>query len=274
MEALYSKLFDKYTKLKTTKFSELEHLNKDQEIKFMNYLSAAEELIEHLKNDNDQLHAQVDDLRSEVASIRLTKDKQVDDYQRLLLEESKKNEALCKEIEELQKLQQEGLLCSLKDGNKNIHKYDQLMVPIPSSSSQRMTGKRRRHDWSEKEARVTFCENCPDNTVRRQLSKNLFEETVCCDVFVNTEQPDCRTTTNSFEQPGAGLQEINPNKNLIQSLFEYILGLKLSTVNHAGRLSVSALHQSSGYSFSLTWGNKAAWRGRRADVPCLISGDI
>uniref|UniRef100_A0A7N2KMS7 Uncharacterized protein n=1 Tax=Quercus lobata TaxID=97700 RepID=A0A7N2KMS7_QUELO len=72
MEALYAKLYDKYTKLKKRKWSELDKLNKDQEVKFVTYVNAAEELIQHLKNENDQLRAQVDDLRSEVSSIRRT----------------------------------------------------------------------------------------------------------------------------------------------------------------------------------------------------------
>jgi cell division protein FtsB len=33
-------------------------------------VAAAEELIQHLKSENDKLRAQVDDLRSEVTSIR------------------------------------------------------------------------------------------------------------------------------------------------------------------------------------------------------------
>lgn len=33
-------------------------------------VAAAEELIQHLKNENDQLRTQIDDLRTEVASIR------------------------------------------------------------------------------------------------------------------------------------------------------------------------------------------------------------
>ncbi|KAI9125051.1 hypothetical protein K1719_003667 [Acacia pycnantha] len=44
MEALYSKLCDKYTKLKAKKLSEFDQINKSQEVKFMNFMSAADEL--------------------------------------------------------------------------------------------------------------------------------------------------------------------------------------------------------------------------------------
>ncbi|WVZ05695.1 hypothetical protein V8G54_019041 [Vigna mungo] len=95
MEVLYSKLYDKYTKLKVCSFinnrqrllrfvsdssfylslkskklSELDHLNKEQEVKFVNYLSAAEELIEHLKSEKEDLLGQVNELRTELASLR------------------------------------------------------------------------------------------------------------------------------------------------------------------------------------------------------------
>ncbi|MED6196591.1 hypothetical protein PIB30_048858 [Stylosanthes scabra] len=58
------------------------------------FLSSAEELIEHLKSEKDQLHDQLNELGSEVSSVRLAKLKEVADYQHLFLEERKKNEAL------------------------------------------------------------------------------------------------------------------------------------------------------------------------------------
>ncbi|TQE01861.1 hypothetical protein C1H46_012485 [Malus baccata] len=69
-EALYSKLYDKYSKIKTKKWSELEDIGKDQEGKFKHYVSVAEEYIQHLRNENERLCSEVGDLRSEVASIR------------------------------------------------------------------------------------------------------------------------------------------------------------------------------------------------------------
>lgn len=92
----------------TKKFSELDQQNKNQEDKFLNYIqgmsfstfricfllflslvamnawgsncrshfvvifsfAVAEEYMQHVKNENEQLHSQLNDLRSEVASLR------------------------------------------------------------------------------------------------------------------------------------------------------------------------------------------------------------
>ncbi|KAF7822339.1 recF/RecN/SMC N terminal domain-containing protein isoform X1 [Senna tora] len=244
MEALYSKLYDKYTKLKAKKLSELDQLNKDQEVKFMNYLSAAEELIEHLKTENNQLHEQVNDLRNEVASIRLAKDKEVADYQRLAMEESKKTDETL--LEEIEKFRQEGTSSDLKQNNNNILEDDQ--VPANSNtSSKRKTRKRIRDDASEKIVRSTPSENGKDNSVVREPAvQNLCKETVI------EKQMECCTGAN--DQSGVNLQGSNW---LIQALFEHVVGMKLSTDYQTGRVCISAQHQSSGYSFSLTWVSKA-----------------
>ncbi|XP_061339654.1 uncharacterized protein LOC133286276 isoform X2 [Gastrolobium bilobum] len=241
MEVLYSKLYDKYIKLKTKKLSELDQLNKEQEDKFMNYLS--EELIEHLKSENDQLHEKVNDLISEVASVRLAKDKQVAEYQRLLMEESKKNEALSEEVEKLQKLQQEGTSGDLNNNSKVIAEDDQFKA-ISNSSSRRMMRKRSRKDALEEEARFISRENVEGNSLERESTQNFCKEPL-----------ECCTRTN--DQSGVDLQESGNCYWLIQALFEYALGMKLSTDYQTGRICLSALHQSSGYSFNLTWISKA-----------------
>ncbi|MBA0558142.1 hypothetical protein Golob_015174 [Gossypium lobatum] len=57
----------------------------------LSLVAAAEELIQHLKSENDKLNAEVNELRSEVASIMSSKDKQCVEYQKLLIEESQKS---------------------------------------------------------------------------------------------------------------------------------------------------------------------------------------
>jgi len=47
---------------------------------------------------------------------------------------------------------------------------------------------------------------------------------------------------------GIGLHESGHGNGLIQVLFEYALGMKLSTDYQTGRICMSALHQSSGNS--------------------------
>ncbi|XP_028778044.1 uncharacterized protein LOC114734590 [Neltuma alba] len=245
MEALYSKLYDKYTKLKAKKLSEFDQINKDQEVKFMKFMSAAEDLIEHLKSENNQLHEQVNDLRSEVASIRLAKDKEVADYQRIVMEESKKNEALIEEIGRFQKLHQDGSSGNLKQINNKMHEDDELRA-ISITSSIRRTRKRTRNDASEEIDRSKPCGNAENNSVARDsAAQNLCNETAIGELMCGSGAGD---------QSGVNLQERNW---LVQALFEHVLGMKLSTDHQTERVCISALHQSSGYSFSLTWVSKA-----------------
>ncbi|KAI4346786.1 hypothetical protein L6164_007654 [Bauhinia variegata] len=250
LEALYLKLYDKYAKIKNKKLTEFDQLNKDQEEKFTNFVSAAEELIEHLRSENDQLREQINDLRSEVASIRLAKDKQLADYQRLLMEESKKYEALSEEIEKLRKVHQEENSGNSKKNSDYMPEDNQFMA-ISNSPSSRVTRKRSRLDSSEKQGRSAFHENGEDISMLRESSQNLCKQTTC------VEPPECPTKADdrsgALEKNGSVLS----GNRQIQALFEYVLGMKLSTDYQTGRMSISALHQSSGYSFRLTWVSKA-----------------
>ncbi|KAI4352300.1 hypothetical protein L6164_006565 [Bauhinia variegata] len=253
LEALYSKLYDKYAKIKNKKITEFDQQNKEQEEKFTNFVSAAEELIEHLKNENDQLRGQINDLRSEVASIRLAKDDQIADYQRLLMEESKKYEALSEEVEKFRKLHREGSLGNSKNNNDNIPEDNQFMANS-ISPSRRVTRKRSRLDSPENQGRSEFTSefggNSEDDSVVRESSQNLLKETTSGEL-------ECHTKSN--DQSGVVLEKngsVLSDNRLIQALFEYVLGMKLSTDSQTGRMSISALHQSSGYSFSLTWISK------------------
>ncbi|KAE9595243.1 hypothetical protein Lal_00018824 [Lupinus albus] len=275
MEALYPKLYAKYTKLKATKLSELDQLSKEQEIKFMNYLTASEELIEHLKSENDKLHEELNELRSEVGLIRIARDKKVAEYQKLLMEESKKNEALSEEVEKLRKLQQERTSGDLNN-NKVMAEDDQFRA-TSNSSSRRMTRKRmqqertsgnlndnskviaendhfgsisntpsRRHSKQnelEKEARFISYENSEGSGVARESTENFCKDT--------TSGKLLEFSTEANDQ--SGLPKTDNGNWLIQALFEYALGMKLSTDHQTGQICLSALHQSSGYSFTLTW---------------------
>ncbi|XP_028782890.1 uncharacterized protein LOC114738979 isoform X2 [Neltuma alba] len=233
MEALYSKLYDKYTKLKAKKLSEFDQINKDQEVKFIKFMSAADDLIEHLKGKNNWLHEQVNDLRSEVASIRRAKDKEVADYQRLVMEESKKNEALIEEIEKFQKLHPDGHSGNLKQNNNKMHEDDELRA-LSNTSSMRRTRKRARNDASEEIDRSTPYGNAADNSVARDsAAQNLCNETAIAELICGSGASD---------QSGVNLQERNW---LVQALFEHVLGMKLSTDYQTERVCISALHQSS-----------------------------
>ncbi|KFK28554.1 hypothetical protein AALP_AA7G011400 [Arabis alpina] len=108
MEALYAKLYDKYTNLKKKKFSEFDEVNKEQEDKFLNFVTASEELMQHLTSENENLKERVKDLRTEITSVRLTKDKESLECQKLIIEQERKNKVLCEEVYKLKELIQEG----------------------------------------------------------------------------------------------------------------------------------------------------------------------
>ncbi|MED6160175.1 hypothetical protein PIB30_048844 [Stylosanthes scabra] len=253
METLYRKLYDKYSKLKNKKLIEFDELQKEQEIKFMKCLSAAEELIEHLKSEKDQLHDQLNELRNEVSSVRLAKLKEVADYQNLFLEEKKKNEALTEEVEKLLKQKQQRT--SRFISNSDVMEENGQLTAIPNSlerSSVRMTRKRSRQAALEKESSFISSENREGDSVVRESMQNICKE------MVSGKKKLLESCTEVNDQSGVPSTQ-NDNCNwLIRELFEHALGMKLSVQYQTGSISLSALHQSSGYSFTLTWISKAA----------------
>nr|ACU20481.1 unknown [Glycine max] len=218
MEILYSKLYDKYTKLKSKKLSDLDHINKEQEGKFVNYLTAAEELIEHLKSEKEGLVEQVNELRTEFSSLRAAKEKEVADYQKLLMEEKEKNEALSEEVEKLLKPHQERTSHVLYNNSK-IKTVDDQFKANSNSSSIRMTRKHTKQIALEKEARSISLEN-EGNSVERESTPNACKETVSDNLL------ECRTKAN--DRSGIDLHESGHGNWLIQTLFEYALSMKLS----------------------------------------------
>ncbi|KAJ1414857.1 hypothetical protein SESBI_18532 [Sesbania bispinosa] len=248
MEVLYSKLYEKYTKLKTKKLSELDQLNKEQEVKFMNYLSVMEGV------DKAETWLEVWTIFEECTTgaqaavpSMLAKDKQVADYQRLLIEESKKNEALSEEVEKLQKLLQEGSSGDL-DNNSKVMTEDDHFEGVSNSSSRKMTRKRTRKDALEKEARLISCENDQGDSAEKESTQNFCKETA------SGKPLECCIKAN--DQSGVDIHASGHCNWLIQALFEYAMGMKLSTDYQTGQICLSALHQSSGYSFSLSWISK------------------
>ncbi|XP_060667847.1 uncharacterized protein LOC107410801 isoform X1 [Ziziphus jujuba] len=252
MEALYAKLYDKYTKLKTKKLSELDKINKEQEVKFVNCVTAAEELIQHLQKENERLSSQVDDLRSELYSIRSSMDKQCAEYQNLLMEENQKNKALTEEVERLRKLEQEGIFsCSRHNKTDN----EQLSTPHEAQTeSEELCGrthKRKRHSRSETEDMIIPCGNGHDTTMLGEPSKDLHKEAVSSGALLNNQQPEC--CRRIINRSGGAVNDSFPANCMFQHLVENLVGMKFSTVTQSEGICISAMHQSSGYSFSLTW---------------------
>ncbi|KAB2028034.1 hypothetical protein ES319_D05G072200v1 [Gossypium barbadense] len=231
MEPLYAKLYDKYDKLKKRKLSEMDDINRDQEEKFVNYVRAAEELIQHLKSENDKLYAEVNELKSEVASKMSSMDKQCADYQKLLIEENQKYKALSLEVSRLQNLHHEG---QNKDGKLDI--IPTVSARIAQVSSEKVSGRSI-----------------------GMMTKDLSEKALSREDLTHFQLPECCKGS-----PDASATVTARATCLFQALTECLLDMKISTNNQTGGLCISALHQPSGYSFSLTWINKAG--GEEAEL--------
>ncbi|XP_011072058.1 uncharacterized protein LOC105157350 isoform X2 [Sesamum indicum] len=246
MEALYAKLYDKYAKLKKDKESQFDKLNHDQEVKFLNYAAAADEMIQYLKTENDRLQGQVDELKSELASIRSSSDEQHIHYQKLLMEESQKNKELSEENARLQKLEHnECSRCTMHEAT----------VHGQQNSCEDTRGDER-----------------PDNSVMESIKKRKFVHTPDRMIDVEpdrpadqhvygdkgsgippiTKQPLCCQKKISSGSDAAGTSSVNC---VFQYLVEFVVGMKISPLAQSNELCILAHHQSSGYSFSLTWIN-------------------
>ncbi|CAI9754059.1 unnamed protein product [Fraxinus pennsylvanica] len=248
MEALYSKLYNKYTKLKKEKESKLEQLNRDQEVKFVNYAAAADEMILYLKSENDRLRGQVDELKSELAFIRSSKDEQEVQHQKLLMEENQKNKELSEEIVKLKKLEQEGTCHSRQEKFESRQSNTHTSSPDEGVGSglSAMKSKKRKSLPAIEGTAVPHIDMEHDNAADKCSDRNEVGGAL------NIQQPAC------CQRKADTSETVNC---MFQVLIEFVVGMKLSFVTQKDELCISALHQSSGYSFRLTWTNNSCGEG-------------
>ncbi|KAJ8750611.1 hypothetical protein K2173_015785 [Erythroxylum novogranatense] len=264
MEALYTKLYDKYNALKKKKLSELDEINEDQEVKFLNYVSAAEELIQHLRDENDRLCTKLNDLRSEVASVRCNNDERCTEYQNLLTEENQKNKKLFEEVERLQKLLQDGHSYNLKNSRSenlqlNVHESSQDITGAESQGSvRRRTRKRSRVEAWTGAGSVSSPGNHQYDTLIVESAKISSKEACLHEELCKDQQSESCMGIVDLSGVGGAKNDTCSSNCPFQALIEYLIGMKLSAVNQTEGICISALHQSSDYAFSLTWVKKAA----------------
>ncbi|KAM7266923.1 hypothetical protein ACFE04_009089 [Oxalis oulophora] len=260
MEGLYFKLYEKYSNLRKTKLSEMEAFNNDQDDKFINYVNTAEELLNHLKNENASLTNEVSDLKNEVASIRSTSDQQCEVYQKLYMEEKEKNNSLSEEVDRLQNLYQQE-----PSSYTSIHgksKDSLLRTPQVSNvgtakgkngSGGRITRSRNKQARLEAESGMSVpVDKSRDILVEKSVNQTI--ETATKKMSQLAIQPECCQST--IDKSGGGGVNVASANCPFHDLIEYLMGMKLSAVNKTEGTCISVVHQSSGYSFSLTWVNK------------------
>ncbi|XP_021772135.1 uncharacterized protein LOC110736267 [Chenopodium quinoa] len=253
MEALYIKLYEKYSKLKVAKDRELDQANQEQEGKFIEFMSAAESLVNHLTTENKRLLETIDELRSEVVSLRTAKDQQYDDFQQRLMEEKQKNHELSAEVEQLHQLQQE-IPNSSNQNNQHeeqninsIQRSPSVSRGLVNESPMRMTRTRARLLMETESAINSASAGLHEPSTKK---KKLSDQSK--DVSNAYVQPEC--CRSNIDNEG-------PCKCLFQNFVECLTGMKVSVANQPEGRCLHAVHQSSGYSFTLTWVNKAAPTG-------------
>ncbi|KAF8009242.1 hypothetical protein BT93_J0282 [Corymbia citriodora subsp. variegata] len=258
MEPLYAKLYDKYTKLKAKKFSALEEVNKEQELKFMNYITAAEELIQHLRDENDNLRAKIDEL---VAATGSNVNESSLENQKLLIEEIQKNKELSEEVARLRRLlDRDPTFIQDKGGNddKQLHtpEGEQSKSDVLHGSCQSSRRKRRRRSGTDISNAVRPLTDVQEKSQLLGLEEESRGDAVPRGAFQDAHQPGCCIRTD--EKSGGGVSDGSTFECMFQALIQYILGMKFSIGDQTGKFCLVALHESSGYSFSLTWANGAS----------------
>ncbi|CAA0818126.1 titan9 [Striga hermonthica] len=251
MEALYRKLYEKYTRLENDKESQFDKLNHDQEVKFLSFEAAADEMIQYLKSENDKLNGQVDQLKSDVASIRTSSEEKHSQDQKLLIEQNQKIKELSEEIASLQKLEHtQCSQCTIPEeighGQEALH-YDSPSEGMSRNSDRNLLKKRKsvlacgvtasppvtmKFDHMEDQHVLGKVDNPP---IPLHLSKPI-----CCGEKILSKHGDATDTSS-----------VNC---LYWNLVEFVIGMKVSPITQSSdELSVLARHPSTGYSFSLTW---------------------
>lgn len=247
MEALYAKLYDKYTTLKTRKFSELDEINREQEEKFLNFVKASEVLTEHLRSENQTL-------RNENTEIRSTRDEERLELQKRLLEEELKNKALSYQVEKLKELISEGV-------PPHNHKDQSGTKRKTPESPQVTTRSVRKRTRQSDDSMVETDTVSPTRSSRRR--SRLTEDIVVSPPHITIPR-ESTTETLLVSQPQS-CGSSNSARCPYQALGEHLIGMKLSTNNDGGRDCIVASHPSSGLSFTLTWVNNSTGEEEEED---------
>lgn len=276
IEKNYSKLHAKYRKLKARKLDEVDAHMGQQAKKFNAYISAAEALLEHLRNDNSRLRSEADESVA-LNRVRILEHQNAE-CQSDLLEERSKNLALLKEVKRL-----EQLLLDQENMNKQAQNRNQQSQDISTQSfsfteksavlhpetheaiaelSCAGLHKLSKNPTSFKEAMVetelieNICYNCCskchaiiEEPRSRQICNKSASGTEGSCSLSQGDIPVLEDTCKGYSNNVSCMRE----NGLFQMLLQCMLGLQFSTVNARDWLEVLVLHESSGFSFKLKY---------------------
>ncbi|XP_038988730.1 uncharacterized protein LOC103714676 [Phoenix dactylifera] len=221
MERLNSDIYEKYKNLKKRKLFD-EECSRKRDSDIRNYQSATEDLIEVLKNQNDQLHAEISSMHEQFAEC-----------EKLLLEEGQKTKELSNEVGRLQNLLSQkndvndiALLRSPKT-NHRVRSREKFRTP-PKKKQNSCTKESRIQD---EEAAIVPYGSCQEEQIV------VFSQSAAEDTWPAQEMQ----------------QEKGQNDCVFQTLVEFLVGMEFSIDSQTKGLTCSVVHQITGYAFSLTW---------------------
>lgn len=214
MEQLNSQIYAKYNDLKKRKALIDEDWNLRRDADICEFQSAVE-VVEELKKENDRLREEVDSLQE-----------QTENYQDLMLEECRKTKQLSDEVERLQNLLSE------MGTNK-----DAAVLRTPQTSA-RVTGSNTKGSMGK---------STPESVTRYHEVLDKEPNSVPKDnPQTKVLVPDCCRGSITCSGDVQGIC-------VFQNLFELLLGMQFSVDSQTEGPCLSAVHQMSGYTFTLTW---------------------
>ncbi|MQM15000.1 hypothetical protein Taro_047937, partial [Colocasia esculenta] len=242
MERLNTKLYEKYRDLKKRKISEESERNAKVQAEFDKYLSGKSSfrtipvlraeacLWKELHSENNQLRAQISSLEDSQA-----------EYKQTLMEETRKVKEFSRENETLR-----NLVPAEDHSNNKIGDVELVLTETPNR-----VFKAGSQDIGELVA--------PSSNTPNDLQKNVADS-----IHHNNHQeepfmPDCcrRNLSSSGDE-----KEADCAKCVYQILVESLVGMKFAVERQTDGFRLSITHQSSGYSFSLTWTRKGDEEGQ------------
>ncbi|KAH9329593.1 hypothetical protein KI387_001701 [Taxus chinensis] len=279
MHEAYSKLHAKYRKFKAGKLDGFEAYIEQQTEKFNTYISVAEGLLEHLRNDNNRLRLEANESTA-LNRVRLLEHQNAECQSDLLVERSK-NLALLKEVKRLERLLSDRKNMNKLAQNTNQQCQDASTQSFPSSEKS-VVLQPERHEATVDLSRSglqRLSKNCTSKEamVQTEVIKNTVDN-FCLQSQVTLEEPEnslicngpargmatifsqadvCAPTQGDKLIPEDTLKGDSSNvgcareTGLFQMILQCTLGLQFSIVTEGDELEVLALHESSGFSFTL-----------------------
>ncbi|XP_078448347.1 titan9 [Wolffia australiana] len=222
MERLHTRLYEKYRNLKKRRLSEASECNAKVQGEFEKYLTAVESMIEDLKSENNELHQKISSLEDSQA-----------EYQQNLMEEHRKVEELANEVERLR-----SVACA--EGHQNIRSQGDEFLTLATPLNVCADGILETTDTRVESLPAHPSASSPNTTAASPLhDSNEDNPTPDCSVRKTSKSGDPTENDNAM--------------SIYQMLIESLVGMKFSVEKQADNTHLSFTHQSSGYSFTLTW---------------------